>query len=328
MKRAFITGITGQDGHHLSKLLLSKGYEVSGLISQGFSRKYLSFSSLFPEVTLHNGDLRLLDSLTTIIETVQPDEIYHLGGPSSQFLSYANAELTADITGLGTLRLLEAVRKVGAITNTRIFNASSSEIFGQVLESPQTENTSFHPRSPYGIAKTFSYHSCVNYREVYGMHISSGISFNHEGEYRGYEFVTRKISSNIARIALGLQSRFSLGDIRSRRDWGYAGDYVEAMWLMLQQDTPDDYIIATGKTHTVEDFIRESLKVAGLHGEINNFVDFDNYLSRPREVGILVGDASKAREKLGWSPRLSFEGLVNLMVVNDLQLEATKQGHK
>ena len=237
-------------------------------------------------------------------------------------MSFQQPELTANITGLGALRLLEAVRKAGLSDEIKFYQASSSEMFGKVRETPQTELTPFHPRSPYGVAKTFAHYTCVNYREAYGMHISSGILFNHEGEFRGHEFVTRKITSNIAKIALGKQKRFSLGDLSPRRDWGYAGEYVEAMWLMLQQDESDDYVIATGKTHKVSDFVEMSLRAAGLSGEISEYVDFDQEMIRPSEVDLLVGDPTKARTKLGWEAKVELQNLVDIMVKNDLSVEA------
>jgi GDPmannose 4,6-dehydratase len=257
-----------------------------------------------------------------VINENQPDEIYNLGAISFVGLSFQQPELTSNITGLGALRLLEAVRKSGLEDKTRIYQASSSEMFGKVRETPQTEMTPFHPRSPYGVAKTFAHYMCQNYREAYGMHISSGILFNHEGEYRGHEFVTRKITSNLAKIKLGKITKFSLGDIEPKRDWGYAGDYVYAMWLMLQQDEPGDYIIATGETHSVREFLEVAIQAAGLTGTISDYVDFDQNLIRPSEVDLLIGDASKAKERLGWEPRVKFEELVNRMMLNDLALEA------
>jgi GDPmannose 4,6-dehydratase len=229
---------------------------------------------------------------------------------------------TANITGVGTLRLLEAVRTSSVKHEIRIYQASSSEMYGLVQEVPQNEGTPFHPRSPYAVAKTFSHFTAQNYREAYGMHVSSGILFNHEGEYRGYEFVTRKITSNVARIKLGMQSRFSLGDLMPKRDWGYAGDYVEAMWSMLQQDVPSDYVIATGKSHSVQEFLEASLECAGLKGEVSDFVDIDQKLIRPSEVPLLIGDSSKAKRAFGWSPTIDFNGLVELMVKNDIQIES------
>ncbi len=322
MQRALITGITGQDGHHLAELLLSKGYEVHGLVNGQRNSREHSFRKLFPDVTLHKGDLTDFASLQSVVSDVKADEIYNLGAISFVGMSFEQPELTANITGLGVLRLLEAIRKSGRADQTRFYQASSSEMYGLVREVPQTELTPFHPRSPYGVAKTFGHYTCVNYREAYGMHISSGILFNHEGEYRGHEFVTRKITSNVARIALGKQERFSLGDLSPKRDWGYAGDYVKAMWSMLQQDEPDDYVIATGQAHQVSDFLLASLRAAGLNGSIEDYVDFDSRFVRPSEVNLLIGDASKAKSKLGWQPSVNLEALVSIMVTNDLEIES------
>ena len=322
MPTALITGITGQDGHHLTKFLLAKGYKVAGLVNGQRNSREEGFSRLFPEVRLTQGDLTDFSSLLQIVHDVQPDEIYNLGAISFVGLSFKQPELTANVTGLGTLRLLEAVRKVGGEKSIRFYQASSSEMFGKVRQTPQTELTPFHPRSPYGVAKTFAHYTCVNYREAYGMHISSGILFNHEGEYRGHEFVTRKITSNIARIKLGLQERFSLGDLSPRRDWGYAGDYVQAMWKMTQENTPDDFVIATGITRSVRDFVTAALGAAGLEPNVEKYVDFDQEMKRPSEVDLLVGDASKAKNILNWEPTTSFSELVTLMVENDLTLES------
>jgi GDPmannose 4,6-dehydratase len=324
MKRALVTGITGQDGHHLTKLLLSKGYEVHGLINGQRNSRLDAFTGAFPEAKLMNGDLTDFSSLLQVVDKVQPDEVYNLGAISFVGLSFKQPELTANVTGLGTLRILEAIRKIGAEKSTRFYQASSSEMFGKVRETPQTELTPFHPRSPYGVAKAFAHYTCVNYREAYDMHVSCGILFNHEGEYRGHEFVTRKITSNVARIRLGLQDRFSLGDLSPKRDWGYAGDYVEAMWLMLQQDKPDDYVIATGETHTVREFVEYALESAGLEGAIEDYVDFDQEMVRPSEVDLLVGNPLKAKNQLGWSPSVNFKSLVDLMVENDLKLESAR----
>ena len=322
MKTALITGITGQDGHHLTKLLLEKGYAVAGLVNGQKSTNRDAFSKLFPQAKLYQGDLADFSSLLQIIDEVRPDEVYNLGAISFVGMSFKQPELTANITGLGTLRMLEAIRKAGLSESTRFYQASSSEMYGKVRETPQTELTPFHPRSPYGVSKTFAHFSCVNYREAYGMHISCGILFNHEGEYRGHEFVTRKITSHVAKIATGKIDRFSLGNLSPRRDWGYAGDYVKAMWLMLQQDQGDDYIVATGKTFSVEDFLVRALATAGLKGPIENYVDFDPKMVRPSEVDLLVGDASKAKQRLGWEPDVQFNELVDLMVKNDLSLES------
>lgn len=322
MKKALITGITGQDGHHLTELLIEKGYEVIGLLNGQRNSRVEDFKKHFPSVRLVGGDLSDSSSLHTVINQNQPDEIYNLGAISFVGLSFQQPELTSNITGLGALRLLEAVRKSGLENKTRIYQASSSEMFGKVRETPQTEMTPFHPRSPYGVAKTFAHYMCQNYREAYGMHVSSGILFNHEGEYRGHEFVTRKITSNLAKIKLGKISKFSLGDIEPKRDWGYAGDYVNAMWLMLQQDEPGDYVIATGETHSVREFLELAIKEAGLPGTIADYVDFDQNLIRPSEVDLLIGDATKAKEKLGWEPRVKFGELVKIMMSNDLAIES------
>jgi GDPmannose 4,6-dehydratase len=320
MKRALITGITGQDGHHLSALLLAKGYEVHGLVNGQRNSRELEFRNTFPTVNLHRGDLTDFSSLLSIVKESEPDEIYNLGAISFVGMSFEQPELTANVTGLGTLRLLEAIRKSVKQNSVRFYQASSSEMFGKVRETPQNEKTPFHPRSPYGVAKTFAHYSCVNYREAYGMHISCGILFNHEGEHRGHEFVTRKITSNIAQIKAGHIERFSLGDLSPKRDWGYAGDYVEAMWLMLQQDNPDDYVIATGETHTVREFVQAALAAAELPGTVEDYVDFNVKFTRPSEVDLLVGDASKAKTMLGWEPKVKFLDLVKKMVLADLAL--------
>jgi len=324
MKTALVTGVTGQDGHHLSKLLLAKGYQVYGLVNGQRNSREASFAQLFPDVKLVRGDLTDFSSLLSILNEVQPVEIYNLGAISFVGMSFEQPELTANITGLGMLRLLEAVRKAGAEKSTRIYQASSSEMFGKVRETPQKETTPFYPRSPYGVAKTFAHYTCVNYRESYNMHISSGILFNHEGEYRGHEFVTRKITSNIAKIKLGKQNSFSLGDLRPHRDWGYAGDYVEAMWLMLQQETPDDYVIATGETRSVREFVEAALAMVDLEVNVDRFVEYDKLMIRPAEVDLLVGDAKKAKETLGWVPKTSFNELVSIMINNDLECESRK----
>ena len=322
MKKALITGITGQDGHHLTELLLSKGYEVHGLINGQRNSRLDQFSSRFPQANLISGDLTDFSSLFQAVDQVGPDEVYNLGAISFVGLSFKQPELTANITGLGTLRLLEAIRKAGLEKTCRFYQASSSEMFGKVREVPQTENTPFHPRSPYGVAKTFAHYTTMNYRESYGIHASTGILFNHEGEYRGHEFVTRKITSNVAKIKLGKIERFSLGDLSPKRDWGYAKEYVQAMWLMLQQDEPDDYVIATGETHSVKDFVENALNAANLKGGVEDYVDFDKSMIRPAEVDLLIGDATKAKLKLGWEPKVKFAELVELMVTRDLQLES------
>lgn len=324
MSVALITGITGQDGNHLTKLLLGKGYSVFGMINGQRNSGEEAFALRFPQVKLLNGDLTDFSSLQRIISSVKPDEIYNLGAISFVGLSFSQPEMTADVTGLGVLRILEAVRQSGMEKDTKVYQASSSEMFGKVRAVPQNELTPFHPRSPYGVAKTFGHYTCVNYREAYGMFIASGILFNHEGEYRGYEFVTRKITSNVAKIKLGIQDRFSLGNLSPQRDWGYAGDYVEAMWLMLQHKSADDYVVATGKTHSVHDFVVKALETAGLEGEVEKFVDFDKEMIRPSEVDLLVGDASKIKSDLGWEPKTSFNKLIEIMIENDLRIESTR----
>jgi len=322
MPIALVTGVTGQDGHHLTRLLISKGYEVIGIVNGQSNHRAESFSQLFPKVNLVRGDLTDFSSLIQIISKVKPDEIYNLGAVSHVGLSFNQPELTANVTGLGTLRILEAVRKVGLEDRVKFYQASSSEMFGKVRTTPQNELTPFHPRSPYGVAKTFAHYTCVNYRESYNMHISCGILFNHEGEFRGHEFVTRKITSSVAKIKLGKIKNFSLGALTPKRDWGYAGDYVEAMWKMTQQSSPDDFVIATGRTHSVQDFLETALEVAGLDIEIEKYVTFDAEMKRPAEVDLLVGDSGKAKQRLDWEAKINFKELITLMVENDLRLES------
>jgi GDPmannose 4,6-dehydratase len=323
--RALVSGITGQDGHHLSKFLLSKGYEVIGIVNGQRNSRVEEFTKEFPDVTLVPGDLTDFSSLMEIVDKSNPSEVYNLGAISFVGLSFKQPELTANITGLGTLRLLEAVRKVSGGEGIRFYQASSSEMFGKVRETPQSETTPFHPRSPYGVAKTFAHYTVMNYREAYRMHASSGILFNHEGEFRGHEFVTRKITSNVARIKLGLQKDFSLGDLTPKRDWGYAGDYVEAMWLMLQKDEPSDYVISTGQSHSVREFVETALEVAGLDNDVEKYVRFDKNMIRPSEVDLLIGNSEKAKLELGWEPKVSFKELVRIMVDNDLKNESKKR---
>ena len=278
-----------------------------------------------PALEIVEGDLRDLSSLIAAVEQVQPDEVYNLGAMSFVALSFRQPELTADITGLGVLRMLEAIRIVGGTENNpiRFYQASSSEMFGKVRETPQNEQTSFHPRSPYGVAKVFGHHMTINYRESYGLHASSGICFNHEGPRRGLEFVTRKITNSVARIKLGLQDSLTLGNLDAARDWGYAGDFVEAMWLMLQQDEPDDYVIATGETHTVHELLEVAFTDAGID-DWAHLVRKDPRFERPAEVDLLMGDASKAASKLGWKPKVAFDELVRMMYDNDLAEETKK----
>ena len=318
MKSALITGVTGQDGFHLTEFLQLKGYKIFGMVNSQSNPRVIEFSKKFPEVELLIGNLTDLNSLIRSIEISRPNELYNLGAISFVGLSFKQPELTANVTGLGPLRLLEAIRKIGGEQEVKFYQASSSEMFGKVLQVPQNETTSFHPISPYGVAKVYAHQICVNYREEYGMHISCGILFNHEGEYRGEQYVTRKITKAVAQIAKGKLDKIRLGTIDTKRDWGYAADYVEAMWLMLQQNTPDDYVIATGKTHSVRDFLSIAIEVAGLNGHPEDFVVIDDTFKRPAEVNSLVGDAAKAKKVLGWEPKVSFKELVTKMVKNDM----------
>lgn len=325
MKRALITGITGQDGRHMSQLLTDKGYQVFGLIRGQNNPKSQIVTQENPALELVDGDLRDLSSLVAAVEQVQPDEIYNLGAMSFVALSFRQPELTADITGLGVLRMLEAIRIVGGAENNpiRFYQASSSEMFGQVRETPQNESTPFHPRSPYGVAKVFGHHMTVNYRESYGLHASTGICFNHEGPRRGLEFVTRKITNGVARIKLGLQDTITLGNLDARRDWGYAGDFVDAMWRMVQKDKASDYVIATGETHTVQEFIERAFAAAEIE-DWERYIVKDPRFERPAEVDLLLGDASKARSELDWDAKVSFEELVTMMYENDLAEESRR----
>jgi GDPmannose 4,6-dehydratase len=326
-RRAFITGITGQDGQHLAEHLNAQGYEVFGMVKGQNNPRAETLRDQLPFVQPVPGDLADLPSLMKAMEVAQPDEVYNLGAISFVAMSFNQAELTANITGLGVLRMLEAVRIVGGSTNNpiRFYQASSSEMFGKVRETPQTERTPFHPRSPYGCAKVFGHDIVVNYRESYGLYACSGILFNHEGPRRGLEFVTRKITNAVARIKLGLQQELVLGNIDSKRDWGYAGDYVRAMHLMLQQDEPDDYVVATGETHSVEEFLQAAFAEVGID-DWRSHVRQDERFLRPAEVDLLIGDPTKAREKLGWQPEVGFEQLVKMMVTHDLELEAKRAG--
>lgn len=325
MKRALVTGITGQDGRYLSEFLAGKGYQVFGLVNGQANPKIQIVQEENPSLELIEGDLQDLSSLIAAVEQVQPDEVYNLGAISFVQLSFRSPALTADITGLGVLRILEAIRVVGGTDNNpmRFYQASSSEMFGKVHETPQNEETSFHPRSPYGVAKVFGHFTTMNYREAYGLHASSGILFNHESPRRGLEFVTRKITNGLARIKLGLQDSLALGNLESSRDWGYAGDYVEAMWLMLQQDEPDDYVIATGETHTIREFLDHAFTYAGIDNW-ESYITQDPSFIRPAEVDLLIGDASKAQAKLGWKPKVGFEELVRRMYDADLEEERAR----
>ena len=320
MPRALITGITGQDGLYLSELLLSKGYEVFGLIrGQNNPKRDYVLESL-PGITLLTGDLTDLSSLMRAMESAQPDEVYNLGAISFVAYSWENAMLTSDVTGKGVLNMLEAVRLYSHDDPTKVhfYQASSSEMFGKVQEVPQRETTLLWPRSPYGVAKVFGHYMTINYRESYGMHASSGILFNHESPRRGPEFVTRKISIAVARIALGVQTTLSLGNLDARRDWGFAGDYVDAMWRMLQQPVGDDFVISTGETHSIRDFLDLAFAQAGID-DWEKYVFQDPKFFRPAEVDLLIGDPAKARDVLGWTPTVDFPSLVSMMVENDLK---------
>ncbi|NCG40457.1 MAG: GDP-mannose 4,6-dehydratase [Actinobacteria bacterium] len=326
MRTALVTGITGQDGQYLAEVLHGEGYKIYGLMKGQRNPRAELISSQFPYVELVEGDLQDLSSLIAVLEYTQPDEVYNLGAISFVALSFKQAELTANITGLGVLRLLEAIRLVGGQNNPiRFYQASSSEMFGKVRETPQTELTPLHPRSPYGSAKVFGHHTTVNYRESYGLYTCSGILFNHESPRRGIEFVTRKVTNAVARISLGLQDHVSLGNLEAKRDWGFAGDYVKAMYLMLQQDEPDDFVVATGETHAVSEFVQLAFEAAGID-DWERYVKIDQRFFRPAEVDLLVGDASKAKEQLGWEPQVSFRDLVTMMVDHDLELEKSKLG--
>jgi GDPmannose 4,6-dehydratase len=320
-----ITGITGQDGQYLAELLHSKNYEVFGLVKGQNNPRIDLVQTELPFVELVSADLQDLSSLVAVLEQTQPDEVYNLGAISFVALSFKQAELTANVTGLGVLRLLEAIRMVGGSEGNpiRFYQASSSEMFGKVRESPQREATPFYPRSPYGCAKVFGHDITVNYRDSYGLFACSGILFNHESPRRGIEFVTRKVSNAVARIKLGLQDGLVLGDLEPRRDWGFAGDYVQAMWLMLQQDQPRDYVVATGHTHSVRDFVTAAFAAVGID-DWARYVTQDPRFFRPAEVDVLVGDATKARTELGWKPEVGFDQLVGMMVEHDLELEASK----
>jgi len=325
MKRALVTGITGQDGRHMSEFLTGSGYQVFGLVRGQNNPKVQVVTDENPALELVEGDLRDLSSLIAAVEQVQPDEVYNLGAMSFVALSFRQPELTADITGLGVLRMLEAIRIVGGAENNpiRFYQASSSEMFGKVRETPQTEATPFHPRSPYGVAKVFGHDMTVNYRESYGLHASSGICFNHEGPRRGLEFVTRKITNGVARIKLGLQDSITLGNLDAARDWGFAGDFVEAMYLMVQQDEPDDYVIATGETHTIREFLDLAFANAGID-DWGPYVRNDPRFERPAEVDLLMGDPTKAHDVLGWQRKVGFERLVAMMYEHDLQEESAR----
>lgn len=324
-KTALITGITGQDGYHLAELLNSKGYKVWGLIRGQQNPKLLRIEQEQPYIDLIEGDLTDQSSLVRAIEASKPDEVYNLAAVSHVGYSFRNPILTAEVTGKGVLNLLEAIRISGGEKTIRFYQASTSEMFGGLdYNRPgkgYDENALFHPRSPYGAAKLYGHWITKNYRESYGMHASCGILFNHEGPRRGIEFVTRKISNAVAQIQLGLQDHIELGNLESKRDWGYAGDYVEGMWLMLQQDKPDDYVLATGETHSIQDFLKLAFKEIGVD-DWQKYIKQNPKFMRPAEVDILLGNPAKAESILGWKRKVDFPGLVKMMVKHDLELEA------
>jgi GDPmannose 4,6-dehydratase len=317
MKTALVTGITGQDGTYLAEHLLSQGYSVYGLVHGQNNPRISAIERIAPGIEFVEGDLLDQSSLIAALETCQPTEVYNLGAISFVGLSFKQAALTGEVTGLGVVRMLDAIRTVNP--QIKFYQASSSEMFGKVRETPQTEATPFHPRSPYGVAKVYGHYITVNYRESYGIYACSGILFNHESPRRGMEFVTRKITNGVARIKLGLQKQLALGTLDAQRDWGFAGDYTRAMHLMMQQDEPDDFVIATGETHSVREFCELAFARAGLDWE--EHVVSDPRFMRPAEVDLLIGDATKARTKLGWEPTMSFPDLVNSMVDNDMRLQ-------
>ena len=329
-KVALITGITGQDGSYLAELLLEKGYEVHGIVRRASLINTHRIDHIYNQIKLHYGDLTDAMSVTNLIKDIEPDEIYNLGAQSHVKVSFEIPEYTAQVDGLGTLRVLEAVRLLGMELKTRVYQASTSELYGEVQQTPQTETTPFYPRSPYGVAKLYGYWIVKNYRESYGIHASSGILFNHESPRRGETFVTRKITRGLSRISVGEQECLYLGNLNAKRDWGHAKDYVEAMWLMLQQDEPDDYVIATGEQYSVKDFVDKAAPFFGFNiewmgeGELEFGYDWntkrkviavDKKYFRPAEVESLLGDASKAKQKLGWEPKISFDQLIEDMVL-------------
>lgn len=320
MKKAFITGITGQDGSYLAEFLLEKGYQVFGLTRRTSTQNFDRIKQIVhnPNLKLISGDLADQNSLTFALKDTMPDEIYNLAAQSFVYASWEQPVLTGEFTGLGVTRMLEAMRL--ACPNAKFYQASSSEMFGKVVETPQNENTPFYPRSPYGVAKVYGHWITVNYRESYDLFAVSGILFNHESPRRGLEFVTRKIANGVARVKLGKQTHVELGNLEAKRDWGYAKDYVEAMWLMLQQEKPEDYVIATGETHSVREFLQLACKAAGI-SDWEAVYKHNPLFDRPAEVDMLIGDASKAQKKLGWKPSIDFEGLVTLMVQAELEEE-------
>ena len=327
MPRALITGITGQDGLYLAQFLAAKDYEVFGMVRGQSNPKIPVVEELIPSIQLLEGDLRDFSSLIGVLEVAQPDEVYNLGAISFVGLSFKQPELTGDITGMGVLRMLEAlrIRGQGSMDGVRFYQASSSEMFGAARESPQRETTQFHPRSPYAAAKVFGHYVTQNYRESYDAWACSGILFNHESPRRGYEFLTRKVTRAVARIALGRQKVLAVGNLEVSRDWGFAGDYVQAMWLMLQQDEPDDYVVATGKSHSVRDVLETAFRHVGI-ADWRRYVVQDQRFFRPADVALLAGDASKANDKLGWYPQVEFQKLIETMVDADLENEKRNPG--
>ena len=325
MKKALITGITGQDGSYLAELLLEKGYEVHGVIRRASTFNTSRIDHIYNDphakganLFLHYGDLADSVQMVKLLYDLKPDEIYNLGAQSHVRVSFDVPEYTGDVTGLSTVRLLEAVREAGLTQDVRFYQASSSEMFGKVHEVPQRETTPFHPRSPYGCAKVFAYWLTVNYREAYNLHASNGILFNHESPRRGETFVTRKITRAATRIKMGLQENLFLGNLDAKRDWGFAKEYVEVMWLMLQQDKPDDYVCATGETHTIREFCEECFGLLGLDWE--KYVKYDERYERPSEVELLIGDPAKLKKQIGWEPKVKFKDLVRIMTEADLEL--------
>ncbi len=315
-RKALITGITGQDGSYLAEFLLEKGYEVVGVARRSSTVTFERIAHLQEHIEIAFGDLLDQYSMIKLLEVHQPDEVYNLAAQSFVPTSFDQPVLTGEITGLGVTRVLDAIRVVNP--DIRFYQASSSEMFGKVQEVPQTEQTPLYPRSPYGVAKVYGHWITINYRESYDLHASSGILFNHESPRRGHEFLPRKVSYNVAKIALGMQDKLALGNLDARRDWGFAGDYVEAMWLMLQQDSPDDYVVSTGETHEVRELVQLAFDHVGKNYE--DHVEIDERFYRPAEVDLLIGDCSKAQEKLGWKPRTSFPELVAMMVDADIKL--------
>jgi GDPmannose 4,6-dehydratase len=323
-KVALISGISGQDGSYLAELLLSKGYEVHGIVRRSSTTNYERIQHIISDVHLHQADLLDQSSIIDVIKSCEPNEVYNLAAQSFVPVSWSQPVLTCEFTALGVTRMLEAIRMINP-EGIKFYQASSSEMFGKVQEMPQSEKTPFYPRSPYGVAKIYGHWITINYRESFGIFGCSGILFNHESERRGKEFVTRKVTDAVARIKLGLANEVKLGNLDSSRDWGFAGDYVEAMWMMLQQDTPDDYVVATGETHTVRQFVKLAFERVGLKYE--DHVVIDPLLYRPAEVDVLIGTPAKILKALGWKPKMSFEGLVNRMVDADLsRVEASMMG--